>query len=92
MSPKRITNLAFMVGGGSGLGLIIMAVLRPDWGLLTWWPAAGLGLAILLLVVSFLKGAYMAAQKRVHMVDLLNDCNTGVPENQGASRRLGASS
>ena len=86
MSPKRITHLALVIGGGSVLGLAIMAVLRPAWGLLAWWPAAGLGLAILLLVVSFLKGAYMAAQKRVHMVDLLNDCYTGVPEKQDTAR------
>ena len=69
------------------MGLVVMTVWRPAWGLLAWWPAVGLGLAILLLVVSFLKGAYMAAQKRVHMVDLLNDCYTGVPENQDAARR-----
>lgn len=87
MSPKQITNVALTIGGVSVLGLIAMVAIRPNWGLLTWWPAAGLGLAVLLLVISFLVGAYMAAQKRVHMVDLLNDCYTGVPENQDAARR-----
>jgi hypothetical protein len=57
-----------------------MVIARPEWGMLSWWPALGLGLSLLLLIVSFLKGAYLSAQKRVDMVDMLNDCYTGVPE------------
>ena len=79
MSPKKITRLALMVAGVSILGMIVMAVVGPEWGLLNWWPAMGLGLAILLLIVSILRGAYLTAQKRVEMVDMLNDCYTGVP-------------
>jgi hypothetical protein len=59
-----------------------MAVVGPEWGLLNWWPAIGVGLAGLLLVVSFLRGAYLTAQKRVEMVDKLNDCYTGVPADE----------
>ena len=79
MSPKKITRLALIVAVVSILGMIVMAVIRPEWGLLNWWPAMGLGLSILLLIVSFLRGAYLTAQKRVEMVDMLNDCYTGVP-------------
>jgi hypothetical protein len=79
MSPKKITQMALIVGGISILGIVVMVVIRPDWGWLTWWPALGLGLTVLLLIVSFLRGAYLMAQKRVEMVDMLNDCYTGVP-------------
>ena len=89
MSPKKITRLALMVAGVSILGMIVMAVVGPEWGLLNWWPAMGLGLAILLLIVSILRGAYLTAQKRVEMVDMLNDCYTGVPaEKDEAMRRI----
>ena len=81
MSPRKITRLALIIGGISILGIGAMALLRPAWGVLTWWPALGLGLAVLLLIVSFLRGAYLTAQKRVEMVDMLNDCYTGVPAN-----------
>jgi hypothetical protein len=46
-------------------------------GAWSWWPLAGVALAFLLLVVSFSWGAYLSAQKRVEMVDMLNDCYTG---------------
>ena len=46
-------------------------------GAFNWWPVAGLGLAVLLLIVSFLRGAYLTAQQRVAMVDMLNDCYQG---------------
>lgn len=79
MSPKKITRLALIVAAISVLGIVAMAVPGPKWGLLNWWPAFGLGLALFLLVISFLRGAYLTAQKRVEMVDKLNDCYTGVP-------------
>ncbi len=79
MSPKKITQLGLIVGAVSILGVVVMVLLRPGWGLLNWWPAIGLGLAVLLLIVSFLWGAYLTAQKRVELVDKLNDCYTGVP-------------
>ena len=77
MSPKKITRLALFVAGISAVGLGLMTILQPEWGLLTRWPAAGLLLALLLLIVSFLRGAYLSAQKRVELVDKLNDCYTG---------------
>lgn len=79
MSPKKITRLGLIVAGISIVGLVGMIVLQPDWGMLNWWPAMGLGLAGLLFILSFARGAYLTAQKRVQMVDLLNDCYTGVP-------------
>ena len=80
MSPKQITKLAFAVGTVSILGGIIMAVIQPEWGVLSWWPVMGVGLSLLLLVTSFLKGAYMTAQKRVALADMLNDCYSGNPK------------
>lgn len=79
MSPKKITRLALTAGAISLPGMVVMAVVRPQWGVFNWWPAMGLGLAFLLLVISFLRGAYLTAQKRAEMVDKLNDCYNGVP-------------
>lgn len=87
MSPRKITRLALGVGSISILGMIVMALIRPEWGMLNWWPAAGLGLALFLLLVSFLRGAYLTAQKRVEMVDMLNDCYSGVPAGEEVKRR-----
>jgi hypothetical protein len=67
--------------------MILIATMRPEWGIINWWPVMGLGLAVLLLIVSFLRGAYLTAQKRVEMVDMLNDCYTGVPADEDARRR-----
>jgi UPF0716 family protein affecting phage T7 exclusion len=86
MSPRKITRLALIIGGISVLGLVAMALFRPEWGLLNWGPVLGLWLAVLLLVVSFLRGAYLTAQKRAEMVDMLNDCYTGVPAGDEAMR------
>ena len=77
-SPKKITRLALTVGGISILGIIPMVVLRPDWGIFTWWPVFGLGSALFLLIVAYVRGAYLAAQHRAAMVDKLNDCYMGV--------------
>jgi hypothetical protein len=57
-----------------------MAFLRPGWGLLSWWPLAGLGLSFLLILVALAKGALMTAQRRVDIVDVTNDCYAGVPQ------------
>ena len=86
MSPKKITRLALLIAGISIVGMLAMLILRPDWGWLSWWPALGLGLALLLLVVSFLRGAYLSTQQRVAMVDKLNDCYSGVPETADTSQ------
>ena len=86
MSPKQITRLALIVGGISVLGLVVMMVLQPGWSLLAWWPAAGLVLAVLLLATSYLRGAYLSAQQRANMVDLLNDCYAGQSETDRARR------
>jgi len=80
MSPKKITQLGFITAAVSIVGLAGMAVAQPDWGILNWWPAMGLALALLLLVTSFLRGAYLTAQKRAEMVDKLNDCYMGNTE------------
>ena len=77
-SPKKITRLALIIGGSSILGIIPMVWLRPDWGAFNWWPVMGLGLALLLLVVAYARGAYLTAQHRAAMVDKLNDCYRGV--------------
>lgn len=53
-----------------------MVMARPEW---SWWPGLGLGLSVLLLITSFLRGAYLTAQRRAAMVDKLNDCYSGVP-------------
>jgi hypothetical protein len=85
MSPKKITGLALTIAGISILAVIPMVLLGPDWGVLTWWPAMGLGLAGLLLVIALLRGAYLSTQRRVAMVDKLNDCYTGVPPDDTAT-------
>ena len=80
MSPKRLSNLAIILAGISILGIIAMAFLRPGWGLLSWWPLAGLGLSLLLILFALAKGASMTAQRRVDIVDVTNDCYAGVPQ------------
>jgi hypothetical protein len=77
MSPKKITRIASIIGAISLLGVPVMAVTQPNWGVWAWWPALGLALTMLLLGVSFAWGAYLSAQQRVELVDLLNDCYTG---------------
>ena len=77
MSPKQITRLGLIIGTISLIGAGPMLIFRPDFGLLTWWPGLGLVLAIGLFVVSFTRGAYLAAQRRVELVDMLNDCYQG---------------
>lgn len=84
MSPKKITRLALIVGGISIVGLVAMVVARPEW---SWWPGLGLGLSVLLLITSFLRGAYLTAQKRAAMVDKLNDCYSGVPASIGGEEK-----
>jgi hypothetical protein len=77
MSPKKITQLAMGVGIVSIFGGMAMLALQPGWGIWQWWPLMGLGLSLLLFVAAFFKGAYLASQQRVAMVDKLNDCYTG---------------
>jgi hypothetical protein len=72
-----------MVAGLSIVGIGVMLALRPAWGFWNWWPALGLALALLLFTAAFLKGAYLAAQKRVELVDKLNDCYVGNREQIG---------
>ena len=77
MSPKKITQAGMLVGIGSIAYLLYSVVFLGTWN---WWAIAGLGLAILLLALSFFRGAYLAAQQRAEMVDKLNDCYTGKVE------------
>ena len=77
MSPKKITQLGLLIGIASIVALLFLLIV---WGTWSWWAVAGLGLALLLFVVSFLKGAYMVSQQRAEMVDKLNDCYTGKVE------------
>ena len=86
MSPKQITRLATYVGGASVVGAAIMVIAQPGWGVWSWWPAFGLLLALLLVVAAILRGAYLTAQKRVEMVDKLNDCYVGNSEQQSSER------
>jgi hypothetical protein len=78
ISPKQITKLAILTGIISLAGIMPMVWLRPAWGLLSWWPLWGLGLALLLLTAAYAKGAYLTGQQRAGMVDKLNDCYRGV--------------
>lgn len=81
MSPKKITRLGLITGTVSLLGgAAMLLVAQPQWGWLNWWPLFGLLLAFLLLLAAFVKGAYLTAQRRVEMVDMLNDCYSGKPE------------
>ena len=77
MSPKKITQLGLLIGVASIVPLLFSIIF---WGTWSWWAAAGLGLALLLFAISFLKGAYMVSQQRAEMVDKLNDCYTGKVE------------
>jgi hypothetical protein len=67
-----------ILAGISILGIIAMALFRPAWGLFNWWPLAGLGLSLSLIVIALVKGASMAAQGRMDMIDTMNDCNVGI--------------
>lgn len=78
MSPKRLTNLALIVASISVLGIMLGVLFHPSWGPLNWWPAAGLGISFLLTAVAFVKGASMAAQKQMDLMDRMNDCNAGI--------------
>jgi hypothetical protein len=80
MSPKKITRLGLMVVVVSIIGIIPMIFLRSGLGLLSWWPAAGLAVGLLLFVAAYIKGAYLTAQRRAEMVDMLNDCYSGTTE------------
>ena len=53
---------------------------------MAWWPALGLGLALLLFIAAYSKGAYLTAQRRADMVDMLNDCYSGTTEKSGEVR------
>lgn len=86
MSPKQITRLGLIVGVVSLIGLIPMIFLSATLGWLRWWPAVGLGLALLLFIAAYGKGAYLAAQRRADLVDMLNDCYTGTTGKSGEVR------
>jgi hypothetical protein len=77
MSPKNITRTALTIGLISLIGGLAIVIWRPDWGIWAWWPAMGLVASVLLLVLAFLYGAYLTAQRRAEMVDMLNDCYSG---------------
>jgi hypothetical protein len=78
MSPKRISNLALIVAGISVLGIMGVLVFKPGRGLLTWLPVMGLGFSFVLLAVALIKGALLAAQQQVDLVETMNDCYAGV--------------
>ena len=77
ISPKQITKMGLIVGLISLLSLIPTIFLADTWGSLRWWPALGLGLAVILFILAFARGAYLTAQRRVELVDMLNDCYQG---------------
>lgn len=76
MSPKKITQAGMLIAIGSIAFMLYSVVFLGTW---SWWAVGGLGLAILVLAVAFFRGAYLAAQERVEMVDKLNDCYAGKP-------------
>ena len=78
VSPKKFSNLAVILAGISILGIIAMVFFRPAWGLVNWWSLAGLGLSLSLIVIALARGASMAAQRRMDMIDTMNDCNAGI--------------
>jgi hypothetical protein len=77
MSPRKISRLGLIVTGMSIIGLVPTLFLSAQLGLWRWWPAGGFGLALLLFGAAFLRGAYLTAQRRVELVDMLNDCYQG---------------
>lgn len=86
MSPKQITRLGIIIGGISIVGILPTLLLSGSaLGLLVWWPAWGVMIALLLFVAAYLRGAYLMAQRRVEMVDMLNDCYNGVEGQTEAS-------
>lgn len=86
MSPKQITRLGLIVAVVSLIGIIPMVFLGEALGWLAWWPALGFGLALLLFVAAYSKGAYLTAQRRADMVDMLNDCYSGTTEKSSGVR------
>ena len=73
MSPKKITRLALIVAAVSIMGMIVMAVVGPEWGLLNWWPAMGLGLAGAVANGFFSTGSVSDCSETSRNLDLLND-------------------
>ncbi len=81
MSPKQMTQLGLIIGAVSIIGILPTILLSGfDLGIFVWWPAWGVIAALGLFVAAYLRGAYLSAQHRVEMVDLLNDCYNGVEE------------
>ena len=76
-SPKQITKFGIVVGVISLLGLIVGFFVSYGPAILGWWPVAGLVLALALFGLAIVRGAYLTAQRRVELVDMLNDCYQG---------------
>jgi hypothetical protein len=79
MSPKEYSNLGLILASISVLGIIARVLTPSTWGFLVWGPIAGLSLSLVLIVFALAKGASLATQKRMDMVDVLNDCHAGIP-------------
>jgi hypothetical protein len=78
MSPKKISNLALVIAAISISGAIARSFFVLPGGPFPWWPVAGLGLSLLLIIIALIRGAYLAGQGQVTMVDMRNDCNAGI--------------
>jgi hypothetical protein len=78
MSPKKICNLALVIAGISVSGAIAGLFLAPQGRAFDWWPVAGLGLSLVLIIIALIRGAYLASQRQARMVDMRNDCNAGI--------------
>ncbi len=76
MSPKKFTQAGMLIAVASIAFLLYSVIFLGAW---SWWAIAGLGLAVLLLATAFFRGAYLAAQERAEMIDKLNDCYAGKP-------------
>ena len=77
IAPKQITRLGLIVGLISLIGIIPTLFLSDTLDNLRWWPAVGLGLAAIFFSTALVRGAYLSVQRRVEMVDMLNDCYQG---------------
>jgi hypothetical protein len=78
MSPKKISNLALVITGISVSGAVAGLFFAPQGEAFNWWPLAGLGLSLVLVIIALIRGAYLAGQRQVSMVDMRNDCNAGI--------------
>jgi hypothetical protein len=67
-----------VIAGISVSGAIAGLFFASPGGAFDWWPVAGLGLSLLLIIIALIRGVYLAGQRQARMVDMRNDCNAGI--------------